>query len=173
MNPQEGTTQDWERREALLDRLLDLPGDARAAFLHALQREHADDARILEEWLLGIEQSDGNWIDAAAAPAADHAGEVVGNWRALRLLGQGGMGEVWLGERADGLFTKQVAIKFIRDDHPALHEGIEAERRLLAGLQHPSIVRLLDAGLTTQQRPYLVTEYIDGSRLDRWLIPDV
>lgn len=162
------TAADWERREALLDQLLDLPEAERKASLQALAGRNAEDARVLGDWLQGITQSGGNWIDAATAPTG-HAGAVVGNWRVLSLLGRGGMGEVWLGERADGLFEKQVAIKFIRDDNPALREGIEAERRLLAGLHHPGIVRLLDAGTTAEGRRYLVTDYIAGMRLDTWL----
>ena len=164
-----GTADDWERREALLDRLLELPADEQQRFLDELERGDAADAQALRGWLAGIEQSDGRWVADDAQPALGHAGERVGPWRVLRLLGRGGMGEVWLGERADGLFTRHVAIKFIRHDHPALRKGIESERRLLAGLRHPGIVRLLDAGTTAEGHPYLVTEYIDGIRLDAWL----
>ncbi|MGY0505245.1 protein kinase domain-containing protein [Luteimonas sp. e5] len=169
MSTSSSGTCDWARREALLDAVLDLPLEQRGAFLDKLAQQDAGDAEVVAAWLRGVEESDGHWIEAATDGATGRAGEVVGNWRALRLLGRGGMGEVWLGERADGLFDKQVAIKFIRDERPALREGIEAERRLLAALRHPGIVRLLDAGLTVSGQPYLVTDYIEGMRLDEWL----
>ncbi|WP_300617976.1 serine/threonine-protein kinase [Dokdonella sp.] len=161
---------DWQRREELLDRLLDLPGGERAAFLKAVERASGEDAQVLRNWLAGIERSTDYLVPKAASDPIGHDGEIVGNWRVLRLLGRGGMGEVWLGERADGLFAKKVAIKFIRDDRPALARNIESERRVLAGLQHPGIVRLLDAGTLADGHPYLVTDHIDGEPLDAWLV---
>ena len=164
------TPGDWERREALLDRLLELENDAaRSALLAEIERDNAEDAHALRRWLQAIETVDESWIPADTPPDLQHEGEDLGNWRTLHLLGRGGMGEVWLGERADGLFDKQVAIKFIRDDRPALRAAIESERRLLANLRHPGIVSLLDAGATAKGTPYLVTDFIDGVRLDAWL----
>lgn len=163
---------DWQRREALLDRLLDLPASEREAFLAEIARDDPDDAVALRGWLGGIERSDDYLVPKAPGDPIGHDGEIVGNWRALRPIGRGGMGEVWLGERADGLFSKQVAIKFIRDDRPALARAIESERRMLAGLQHPGIVRLLDAGTLADGHPYLVTDRIDGVTLDAWLARD-
>lgn len=160
---------DWNRREGLLDRLLDLPEDERPRFLESIAAGNAADAQALRDWLAGIERSTGYLLPVAPGEAIGHDGEVVGNWRVQRLLGRGGMGEVWLGERADGLFARQVAIKFIRDDRPALKRSIESERRVLAGLRHPGIVHLLDAGATAQGHPFLVTEYIEGVTLDLWL----
>lgn len=165
----ESSPDDWQRREALLDRLLDLPEHERDAFVEELARSNAEDAAALRGWLAGIERSTGYLVPPAVSDPIGHDGKVVGSWRVLRLLGRGGMGEVWLGERADGLFAKQVAIKFIRDDRPLLARHIESERRVLAGLQHPGIVRLLDAGALADGHPYLVTEYIDGAPLDAWL----
>lgn len=170
--PTDSSPADWQRREALLDRLLDLPGRERAAFVEELARTDAEDAAALRGWLGGIERSTDYLVPQAATDPIGHDGEIVGNWRVLRPLGRGGMGEVWLGERADGLFAKQVAIKFIRDDRPRLARHIESERRVLAGLQHPGIVRLLDAGTLADGHPYLVTDYIDGIALDAWLERD-
>ncbi|MPS34049.1 MAG: tetratricopeptide repeat protein [Stenotrophomonas sp.] len=165
----ESTPDDWRRREALLDRLLDLPEGARAAFIAEVACGDAADAAALRRWLAGIERSADYLVPKSASDPIGHEGEVAGNWRALRLIGRGGMGEVWLGERADGLFDRKVAIKFIRGDRPALARNIESERRVLAGLQHPGIVRLLDAGTLADGHPYLVTEHIDGCTLDAWL----
>jgi serine/threonine-protein kinase len=165
----ESSPDDWQRREALLDRLLDLPERERGAFVAEVARGNAEDAAALCGWLAGIEQSADYLLPETASDPIGHDGKIVGNWRVLRMLGRGGMGEVWLGERADGLFAKQVAIKFIRDDRPLLARHIESERRVLAGLQHPGIVRLLDAGALADGHPYLVTDYIDGAPLDAWL----
>ncbi|MGN6519131.1 MAG: serine/threonine-protein kinase, partial [Dokdonella sp.] len=160
------TADDWQRREDLLDALLALREDERDERLAEIQRQSPDDAAALRAWLSGIERS-GDYLGAPAAHARI-GGAVLGAWRLDRPIGRGGMGEVWLGARADGLFEKQVAIKFIGDDRPALRRSLEAERRVLAGLRHPGIVRLLDAGAADDGQPYLVTDYIDGLTLDAW-----
>jgi tetratricopeptide (TPR) repeat protein len=162
-------SEDWQRREALLDRLLDLPENERLAFIDDVARDNRADADALRGWLAGIDRSSDYLEPKSADDAIGRNGAAVGNWRAIQPIGRGGMGEVWLGERADGLFAKQVAIKFIRDDRPELARHIESERRVLASLHHPGIVRLLDAGTTADGHPFLVTEYIDGVALDAWL----
>ncbi len=94
------------------------------------------------------------------------AGERCGAWQLVSLLGSGGMGEVWLATRADGLFEARAAIKFLRAETSS--EGFEArfaqERALLARLNHPGIARLLDAGHQTGT-PFLVLEYVHGTPL--------
>ncbi len=88
----------------------------------------------------------------------------VGAFRLLEVLGEGGMGTVYRAERADGEFSQQVAIKFIgswiRDR--ATVARFRAERQILASLQHPNIVSLLDGGVTAEGEAYLVMEYVDG-----------
>lgn len=90
-----------------------------------------------------------------------------GAFRIVELIGEGGMGEVWRGERDDGLFDQIVAIKLIRP-HLQLRAGVafESERRILAGLEHPNIARLVDGGTTVDGRACLVMEYIDGVSFD-------
>jgi tetratricopeptide (TPR) repeat protein len=107
---------------------------------------------------------------APGAPDGAHApGARIGAWRLLQLIGKGGMGEVWLAERADEAFSKRVAIKFI-----AGLQGLEAadwfrrERQALAKLEHPHIARLLDGGETGAGHPYLVMEYVDGVPIDEF-----
>jgi eukaryotic-like serine/threonine-protein kinase len=94
------------------------------------------------------------------------SGERCGAWKLESMLGSGGMGEVWLATRADGLFEAQAAIKFLRAEFSS--EGFEArfaqERALLARLNHPGIARLLDAGHQTGA-PFLVLEYVQGMPL--------
>jgi serine/threonine-protein kinase len=94
-------------------------------------------------------------------------GTRVGPYRVLSLLGYGGMGSVWLAERADGLFTRRVALKLI---HPALKsrvisERFTREREILASLNHPNIARLLDAGFTDDGQSYLALDYVAGAPL--------
>lgn len=92
----------------------------------------------------------------------------IGPYRLLRMLGQGGMGEVWLAERADAAYSKQVAIKFIGSflgNRDAV-AWFRRERQALATLEHPHIARLLDGGETDDGRPYLVMEYVNGIAID-------
>ena len=95
-----------------------------------------------------------------------HAGELCGAWRLQEVIGVGGMGEVWLATRADGLYQAKAAVKFLRADGDT--ERFEArfaqERSLLARLNHPGIARLIDAGRLFGQ-PFLVLEYVDGQPL--------
>jgi len=102
--------------------------------------------------------------EGAHAPGAR-----VGAYRLLQLIGQGGMGEVWLAERADEAFSKQVAIKFISGLHGReASEWFRRERQALARLEHPNIARLLDGGETADGHPYLVMEYVDGVPIDQY-----
>ena len=85
-------------------------------------------------------------------------------------IGQGGMGEVYRAERADGQYDKQVAIKFVRGgfDTKAVLERFRHERQMLASLDHPNIARLLDGGTTEEGIPYLVMELIEGIPFDQY-----
>ena len=93
----------------------------------------------------------------------------VGPYRLEELIGAGGMGSVYRAQRNDGLFEQAVAIKFIRS-----HQGlvqldalVDAERRLLARMEHPAIARILDGGTTANGLHYLVMEFVSGVALDR------
>jgi len=103
-----------------------------------------------------------------AHPADPHVGKLIGRYRVLRQIDIGGMGEVYLAARADEEFRQQVAIKTMR---PGLEGGdilrrFLVERQMLAVLEHPNIVRLLDGGTTEEGRPYLVMDYVDGRPID-------
>jgi len=98
------------------------------------------------------------------------AGARVGAWRVLRVIGRGGMGEVYLAERADASFDKQVALKLVQGMMtPAAHARFDAEKQALARLEHPHIARLIDAGETERGWPYLVMEYVAGMPIDHYL----
>jgi len=152
------------------ERLRALPPDRRAEALSALpldepQRDHL--AR-----LLAADAHDDDplaAIIAAGAARLHGAGpmqERLGAWRLLRELGSGGMGTVFLAERADGQFTREVAIKLLRG-FPTRDAArrLRQERQILAGLDHPNIARLLDGGETAQGQPWLALEYVAGEPL--------
>ncbi len=91
--------------------------------------------------------------------------EVIGPYRVLGRIGAGGMGVILLAERADGSFEKQVAIKLVKRgmDSEALLARFQAERQILASLEHPAIARLIDGGMSEDGRPYFVLEHVEGS----------
>lgn len=96
-------------------------------------------------------------------------GRLLGPYRVSRLLGRGGMGSVWLAERADGLFQRQVALKVM---HTSLleteqRERFARERQIVGALRHPRIAQLLDAGVSADGQPYLALEYVDGRDIAR------
>ena len=103
-------------------------------------------------------------------PDADQPGAIIGPYRLLRSIGAGGMGAVWLAERADGLFQRQVALKLPRGAWPRadLVERMARERDILAALTHANIARLYEAGITAGGRPYLALEYVEGSTIDAY-----
>ena len=94
----------------------------------------------------------------------------IGPWRLVRLLGEGGMGTVWLAERADGAFEGQVAIKFAFEatGRSGLARRFREERRILARLSHPGLARLQDGGVTSDGVPYFIMEYVDGIPVDEF-----
>lgn len=99
-----------------------------------------------------------------------NAGRQFGAWQTNQLLARGGMGEVWLARRADGQHEQQAALKILSPylTTPDSVERFRRERQLLARLEHPNIARLLDGGMSPRGEPYLVMEYVDGVRLDRY-----
>jgi serine/threonine protein kinase/tetratricopeptide (TPR) repeat protein len=165
---------DWARASALLDELLELDAGARATRLRELARADAALAARLER-LLALEADRADFLrdplplDQLGEPeeAALRAGERIGPYHLLRLLGEGGMGTVWLAERADGLYQRQVALKLLRAAGAAhaLRARFARERQILAQLSHPNIARLFDAGVDQQGRPYLALEYVEGIAL--------
>jgi predicted Ser/Thr protein kinase len=166
--------------EAIFEQAADLPPAAQAELLAdrcagdpLLRAEvetllrHDGAARAGLEALVGqAAAAAGGSADCPGGPAG-LAGAVLGHWRLVRELGQGGMGAVWLGERIAGDFDQQVAIKLIRPGLESAHlvQRFAAERRILAGLIHPSIARLYDGGAGPGGRPYLVMEYVEGRPL--------
>ena len=96
------------------------------------------------------------------------AGQVIGVYRLLRKIGSGGMGSVYLAERADKAFQKQVALKLMGGGGSSLVKRFLKEREILANLEHPNITRLIDGGMTADGVPYLVMEFVDGVVLSEY-----
>ena len=170
--------QSWRRVRALFDELADAPPATWESRLQALAPGegalHAEVLALLAadrgpRLHTGLGAQAPDLLDdlAAGGRQADLAGQRIGPFRLLRELGRGGMGTVWLAERADGQFTQQVAIKLIRAgwDAADVLARFRAERQILAGLTHPNIARLIDGGLSGEDRPWLALEYVDGTDL--------
>ncbi len=168
--------------DRLLDRSLELAGDERERFVAECRQR----APRLGGWLAKLLQAMDEPADFLERSARDLVGEALdervhdpsmpipegtrlGPWRIIESVGAGGMGDVYRAERADGAFEMQVAIKVIRHVSDQLAELLEAERRVMARINHPAIARLLDGGLSDDGRPYLVMEWVDGPTLDEWV----
>ncbi len=161
----------------LFDEVADLDDAARSAALAA--RTVDDDVLAEVDALIAADRRTDDapllspgWLERLGAIAASRVGQRVGDYRLTALLGSGGMGDVYLAERAAGDFDQQVAIKLVRRDlaSPAVTRRFTEERRILARLGHPSIATLFGGGLTDDGRPYLVMEYVDGVPLDRYCV---
>lgn len=92
----------------------------------------------------------------------------IGQYRVLRTLGVGGMGEVFLAERADAEFEQQVAIKVVYGGSPGIQSRLKIERQILAQLEHPNIAHLLDGGSLPDGGAYIVMEYVNGLPIDAY-----
>ncbi len=101
-------------------------------------------------------------------PGEARPGDPVGPYRLLRLVGEGGMGTVFLAERADGAFRRRVALKVLRSglDLAPILDRFRTERQILASLTHPSIARLLDGGTTAEGRLWFAMEFVPGEPID-------
>jgi tetratricopeptide (TPR) repeat protein/predicted Ser/Thr protein kinase len=167
---------DWPSVEAALDELLALPAPERTLALERITSGRPTLREMLESLLAHADGPDALLDRPAieAIPAATvtggslPAGTRVGAYHIVELLGRGGMGEVYRAERADGQFAQRVALKLVRVEPGASVERFNAERQILAQLDHPGIARLFDGGLTSDGRPYMVMEYVQGENLTLW-----
>lgn len=175
----------WARVKGLVGEALELEPGQRTDWL--ARQDVPDDIRAEAQALVDAEARAGDFLEAAALSrrgaaaalfeaTAVHAaprvasGQVLGAYRILGQLGEGGMATVYLGERADDAFRKQVAIKLVRSggDAASLADRLQQERRLLATLDHPNIARLIDGGATDEGVPYVVMEYVEGVPIDEF-----
>ncbi|MBX3606611.1 MAG: protein kinase [Piscinibacter sp.] len=178
MNRLDDLAPRWAELSALLDEALALPAAQRDAWLAALPETGAGLRDTLRELLAaqaGIETGDFLQtlprLEAAPPSTIDEpaAGLRVGPYELVSELGHGGMGSVWLAERADGQLKRRVALKLPRLAWGAgLAQRLARERDILASLEHPHIARLYDAGVDTAGRPYFAMEWVDGQPIDAW-----
>src|SRR5215212_2972526 len=162
----------------MFDAAVDIPTNERTAFI---RREAGGDEALRAEVLdlvRAYHHSD-SFLDSPAArlagplleAAAALAGPVpdrIGAFRVVREIGRGGMGRVFLGERADGQFEQRVALKLIQHAGPGVLRRFVEERRILALLEHPGIARLVDGGITAGGLPYFAMELVEGEPIDRY-----
>ena len=166
--------ESWDRVKTVLNLVLDAAPEARHGVVteacagdSALQRE--------VESLLSYADRTGKLDDCLRETVRDAIGSAtqaparIGPYRVERELGSGGMGTVYLGVRDDDQLPARVALKVIQTaSSEALFERFYRERRILAGLIHPYIVRLLDAGKLENGQPYFVMEYVEGQPIDQY-----
>ncbi len=178
----------WQRLDDLFQAALDHGPEEQSDFLERACAGDPAMRRQLEALLRADAESRG-FLDAPPrfdldpAQGATAAGEVaaggaacgerIGPYRIVRQIGRGGMGTVYLAERADQVFERRVAVKVLTSDsvfgmpYPGdLDRRFKSERQILAALEHPSIARLYDGGTTADGRPYLVMEHVDGVAID-------
>lgn len=173
------TADAWARLSELFHQATELPETEREAFAHA---QTGDDPELLQE-LLAMIAADSDATRRLRGPLQRVAEMVVsandpelppgtrfGPWAVERLIGSGGMGRVYLAQRADGAYERQVALKLVRTQAlDARHHGhFEYECRLLAQMEHPAIAQIHDAGIDAEGRAWLVMEYIQGQPISRW-----
>ena len=166
----------WSRIEAALDAALQAPKAERGALLDRICRDDPELRGEVESLLLAHAESEGFLatsaesfaapivVAAAAREPSDRPGQIVGRYRLLEVIGRGGMGMVWLAERADGQFEQKVALKLIKRgmDSEEILARFLRERQIQARLEHPNIARLLDGGVSDDGRPYFVMELVVG-----------
>ncbi len=164
----------WLRASGHLDRILEMPPQAREASVAALWQQDpesaADVAALLDEHKRLTAEG---FLDSSPPiqprePALD--GVTIGAYTLVSRIGHGGMGTVWLAERSDGRFEGRAALKLL---NAALvgrggEERFRREGTILARLTHPQIARLIDAGVSNTGQPYLVLEHVEGRHIDRF-----
>ncbi len=165
--------EQWQEISPYLDRALSMSNEERAQWLSDLRAQRSEVADLVEELLKEHEAlSDEHFLESQLHSPGENAltGESVGAYKLISRIGEGGMGNVWLAERADGRFERRVAIKFLHFSvaSPAVAERFKREGRILGQLRHPHIAELIDAGLTPKGEPYLALEYVQGLHVDEY-----
>ncbi len=180
----EGVWDRWDEVDGMLERALDMPAADRDAFLAKACEGDPALLKLMEDLVAaaghdtlsgpGDQLLRAAFEDGATAPGAGAdpmIGQTLGPYRVTGVLGMGGMGTVYRGERADGTFERQVAIKVLRGSllqTPDLADRFRLERQILASLGHPGIAQMIDGGMSQAGRPYFVMEHVEGDPIDRF-----
>jgi non-specific serine/threonine protein kinase/serine/threonine-protein kinase len=175
--------QRHQRLTELLSSALDHPPQERAAFLHSACGENEPLRREVESLLASFEQAS-SFIETPAfadaenlmpqfLPADDDEsleGRRLGAYQLVREIGRGGMGAVYLAQRADEQFREKAALKIVKRgmDTKEVVRRFRHERQIMASLHHPNIAGLLDGGTTEDGLPYFVMEFIEGEPIDAY-----
>ena len=167
----------WARLEELFERASAQPADARRQFLIEACGSDAELFNEVERLLAAAHDDRALAIERLVVdgtpsfePRDPSIGSVLGPWRLVSVLGRGGMGSVYRGERADGQYRQDVAVKLLRSGprDPFAVDRFRIERQVLARLIHPNIAALLDGGVAPDGTPYLVMELVDGVPVTDW-----
>ncbi len=171
----------WRQVDRVLDAALELGAERRDAFVNEACAGDEDLQAEVERWLRSCESAEDFLEQPAAEFAASLIAEVdnhadvaaperIGPYRILREAGHGGMGAVYLAERADDQFHQRVALKLVRGGLHSeyLLRRFREERQILASLDHPNIARLMDGGVTAGGMPFFAMEYVEGTPIDRF-----
>jgi serine/threonine protein kinase/tetratricopeptide (TPR) repeat protein len=170
------TAERWQQAKAIVADALEQDSAKDRAALIAVRC--GGDVELLREVESLVEQPTGS-VESFAQNAAEllqrnmsilRPGLRIGAYAIVRELGRGGMGAVYLAQRADGQFEKQVAIKVLKrgTDTDEVLRRFRGEREILARLDHPNIARLVDAGTTDEGLPYFVMDYVDGKPITKY-----
>ncbi|MEK7832358.1 MAG: serine/threonine-protein kinase [Acidobacteriota bacterium] len=176
---EEVTRKRWKQALDHLDQALLLAPTEREQLLNSLGQQDAELRRTVSQLLdANSNNESGNFMESppwSYQPIESNpqllVGKRIGAYRLTQYLAKGGMGIVYLAERADKAFRRQVAVKIINADPGLNHyQRFRREVQILADLNHPNLVLLYDAGRMGDRRPYLVMEYVEGETLRDWLI---
>ena len=165
---------EWEKVKEVFTAALEQPVAVRAQFLaescgdddalrgevESLLAAHEEPKNLLEQHTIDLSTQ-------LQAGGSSYDGKRFGSYRILREIGRGGMGAVFLAERADGEFQQQVALKIIRQSFAdaELEKHFRRERQILASLSHPNIAKLIDGGVSESGELFLAMEFIAGEPL--------
>ncbi|VUD65004.1 Serine/threonine-protein kinase PknB [Thalassocella blandensis] len=162
-----------KKTQAIFEQALDLPHEERNAFV---KTQCGENAEVLAQvnLLLENEESGTKFLKNLYGNENDEGfsllGQTIDVYRLTEKLGRGGMAEVYLAQRTDGVYENNVAIKVIQSfgHNKTLIARFYRERKILANLKHPNIAQLLDGGSTENGLPYFVMEHVEGERLDTY-----
>lgn len=173
------TPERWKQVEALFEQALEVPDEKRDEFfsrncngdeelrreVESLLNSHAEARTFIDQRSLFFSPETFEGIATAITP-----GHLIGQYRMVRELGRGGMGAVYLAQRADEQFEQWVAIKLIKRgmDTDSVLRHFRNERQILASFDHPNIARLFDGGTTADGLPYFIMEYVEGVPIDEY-----
>ena len=171
----------WNQISSIVDRVLELNPDERTGFVNKVCKDDPVLKTSVTNFLKNIDSSEGLWekmfesgsaladeittLDVEFDTSPFHPPlEQAGPYKIIRHIARGGMGNVYLAERSDGQLNRKVAVKILRHELSSENyiRRFSSERNILSGLEHPNIARLYDVGVTEDNRPYLVMEYVNG-----------